>query len=84
MIQTGAKTMNLAEPLVLMRNNENLVRRRKNKEAHACSIWIMKYMRKTKFIGFHRYILDRLAYGFQYWAPSWLLSFVYKHILHKS
>ncbi len=81
-LQNDANCSNLETPLVYMRTSQDQLQRRKSKVAHQCSISIFKYMRKTKYIGLFRYLLNRFVYGAQYHLPAFVTKSYYK-ILHR-
>ena len=81
-LQNSAKCSNLETPLVYMRTSPDLLYRRRSKMAHKYSVDIIKYMRKTRYINFFRYLSNRFFYGLQYHSPVFVLKLYYK-ILHK-
>ena len=81
MIQNGARCLNLADNLVYMREDESTYLRRGNKEAYKSIVKLLKYMRKTRFIGFGRYLKNRILYFGNRATPNWLRKKIYKKML---
>lgn len=82
-IQNGATCANLGQPVVFMRESENLVKRRKNRIAYLCSVNINKRMRKTRFVSFGGYVKNRFLCFCQFHLPTPIIRLAYKH-LHKA
>ena len=83
MLQSNCSCINTQEPLVLMRENQSTIKRRRNRVAYNSLIKLFKYMRKTNYIGYFRYLMNRVEYAMQYYLPSKFVTFVYKVFLRK-
>lgn len=83
MIQKGAKCLNLPDNLVYMREDQATYLRRGNKEAYKSIVKLLKYMRKTHFIRFGRYLKNRILYFGNRVMPNWLRAKLYRKMLRK-
>lgn len=83
MIQKNCRCCNIAEELVLMRENPSTFKRRSNKEAFNSTMRLLKYMKNTKYISLYRYIVNLVLYFLQYIMPHKLVEHIYKKWLHK-
>ena len=80
MIQNGSRAANLSEPLVFMRVDDNLYKRRKNKDAYKSQKVLLKYMLKTRFIGRRVYLKSWFLYTALRVLPTPITKVAYSHV----
>lgn len=83
MIMNNCVSYNIQDCLVYMRENVNTFKRRANKKAYTSLVFLFKYMKKKKFIGFFRYLYNRFMYWCNYISPNWIRKVIYEHFYRK-
>lgn len=79
MIINNCVSYNFQESLVYMRENVDTFKRRANKKAYKSLVFLFKYMKKKKFIGFFRYLNNRFMYFCNYISPNFIRKIVYEN-----
>lgn len=74
---------NIQEPLVKMRADKNLFKRRSGKLYLKIQLQLFRYMRELKLINFYEYIISILIRCFSSLAPNFVREFMYKFFLRK-
>ena len=83
MLTKGFKGYNIQQPLVRMRANENLFKRRSGRQYIQIQLDLFGLMRRNGFITFPRYVCScaiRICSGI---APNWLRQFIFRKVLRK-
>ena len=80
MIQNGCKFNNVDIPLVYMRVNSDTFFRRKNKTAYKNSLFLNRYMLRTKYISIFTYFKNAFIYFFRQHLPNTLSSKITKSL----
>jgi len=83
LLLAGYKGYNIQEPLVLMRADNNLFKRRSGKKYINIQNDLLKYMKEKKFITNRQYILSKVIRTCSGYAPNWLRQIMFKKILRK-
>lgn len=83
MLIAGFKGYNIQEPLVWMRADSNLFKRRSGKLYRNIQLNLFKYMRKQGFITNAQYMKSCILRVGSSMAPNWLRRFMYKKMLRK-
>lgn len=83
MLIQGMKGYNIQEPLVWMRADSNLFKRRSGKMYIQVQLDLFKKMRDVGFISNTQYLKSVVVRGCSSVAPNWLRRFMYKRILRK-
>lgn len=83
MLMAGFKGHNLQEPLVWMRADSNLFKRRSGKTYRKTQIELFKYMKDQKFITNRQYVKSCTLRSVSSIAPNPLRRFVFKKVLRK-
>lgn len=84
MLIAGFKGYNIQEPLVWMRADSNLFKRRSGKLYRNIQLNLFKYMRKQGFITNAQYMKSCILRVGSSMAPNWLRRFMYKKMLRKA
>ena len=83
MLIAGMKGYNIQEPLVLMRADSNLFRRRSGRLYVEIQINLFKKMRDVGFITYPQYLKSTAIRICSASAPNWMRQFMFKKILRK-
>lgn len=83
MLITGAKGYNIQEPLVWMRADSNLFKRRSGKLYRDIQLNLFKYMKDQGFISGGQYLKSCILRVGSSMAPNWLREFMFKKVLRK-
>lgn len=83
MLIAGFKGYNIQEPLVYMRADSNLFKRRSGKLYRDIQINLFKYMKNQGFITTGQYIKSCILRVGSSRAPNWLRQFMFKKVLRK-
>lgn len=83
MLLNGAKGYNIQEPLVWMRADSNLFKRRSGKLYRQIQLDLFRYMKEQGFITGRQYIVSCILRAGSSMAPSWLREFMFKKVLRK-
>ena len=83
LIINGYKGYNIQEPLVYMRADENLFKRRSGKKYVKIQVDLLKYMKNKRFINSIEYIKAKIIRTCSGYAPNWLRQFMFKKFLRK-
>lgn len=83
MLIAGFKGYNIQEPLVWMRADSNLFRRRSGKLYWNIQRNLFKYMRNQGFISSGQYLKSCILRAGSSMAPNWLRQFIFKKKLRK-
>ena len=81
MLIAGYKGCNIQEPLVYMRADSNLFRRRSGRLYRDIQLDLFKYMKDQRFITNGQYVKSCVLRVGSSMAPNWLRQFVFKKIL---
>lgn len=84
MLIAGAKGYNIQEPLVYMRADSNLFKRRSGKLYRDIQLNLFRYMKQQSFISNGQYIISCILRVGSSMAPNWLRQFMFKRILRQS
>ena len=84
MLIAGAKGYNIQEPLVWMRADSNLFKRRSGKLYRDIQLDLFKFMRDQGFISSSQYIKSCILRVGSSMAPNWLREFMFKKLLRKT
>lgn len=84
MLISGFKGYNIQEPLVWMRSDSNLIKRRSGKLHRDIHLDLFKYMKDQGFISNTQYIKSCILRASSSMAPNWLRQFMYKKVLRKT
>ena len=82
-LTNGYEGYNIQEPLVHMRADRNLFKRRSGKNYRIIQKQLLKYMKDKKFINSYEYVTSRIIRFCSAIAPNWARSFLYKKALRK-
>lgn len=83
MLIAGYKGYNIQEPLVWMRADSNLFKRRSGKLYKDIQLNLFRYMKEQKFITSSQYIKSCIIRVGSSMAPNWLRQFMFKKMLRK-
>jgi glycosyltransferase involved in cell wall biosynthesis len=83
MLISGFKGYNIQEPLVWMRSDSNLFKRRSGKLYRDIQLNLFKYMKDQGFISNSQYIKSCILRASSSMAPNWLRQFIFKKVLRK-
>ena len=83
MLLKGYKGYNIQEPLLWMREDKNLFKRRSGKKYRIIQQNLLKYMKETGFISKKQYIKSYIVRTLSASAPNWLREIAYKKFLRK-
>lgn len=83
MLIDGVKGYNIQEPLVWMRADNNLFKRRSGKLYKDIQLNLLKYMKNQGFITTRQYMTSFLLRMASSMAPNWMRKFLYRKILRK-
>ena len=84
MLIAGFKGYNIQAPLVWMRADSNLFKRRSGNLYRKIQIDLFKYMKEQGFISNSQYLMSCVLRIGSSMAPNWLRQFMFKKILRKS
>ncbi len=84
MLIAGFKGYNIQEPLVWVRADSNMFKRRSGKLYRNIQLNLFKYMKDQGFISNAQYIKSCILRAGSSVAPNWLREFVFKRVLRKS
>lgn len=84
MLITGFKGYNIQEPLVWMRADSNLFKRRSGKLYRDIQLNLFKYMKDQGFISNTQYVKSCILRVGSSMAPNWLRQFMFKKVLRKA
>lgn len=84
MLIAGCKGYNIQEPLVWMRADSNLFKRRSGKLYRDIQLDLFRYMKEQGFISFLQYIQSCILRAGSSMAPNWLREFMFKKVLRKA
>ncbi|MBQ6222758.1 MAG: glycosyltransferase [Solobacterium sp.] len=83
MLLNGARGYNIQEPLVWMRADSNLFKRRSGKLYRQIQLDLFRYMKEQGFITRSQYMISCILRAGSSMAPSWLREFMFKKVLRK-
>lgn len=83
MLINGCKGYNIQEPLVYMRADGSLFKRRSGKQYRKIQLDLFRYMKDKGFISFREYLSSCIIRVLSAAAPNGLRRFVFKRILRK-
>lgn len=83
MLIKGYKGWNIQEPLVWMRADSNLFKRRSGKLYMDIQVGLFKRMLKAKYITFPQFCSSVIMRSCSSMAPNWARKYMFKHILRK-
>lgn len=83
MFLAGFTGYNIQEPLVWMRADSNLFKRRSGKLYRDIQLNLFKYMKEQGFITNSQYIKSCALRSFASMSPNWLRQYVFKKVLRK-
>lgn len=83
MLIAGFKGYNIQEPLVWMRADSNLFKRRSGKLYRDIQLNLFKYMKDQGFISTSQYVKSCILRVGSSMAPNWLREFMFKKVLRK-
>lgn len=83
MLIQGFKGYNIQEPLVFMRANDDLFKRRSGKLYRDTQTNLIRYMRAHNFISGRQFYFSYILRSASSMAPNWLRQFIFKLILRK-
>lgn len=83
MLIAGFKGYNIQEPLVWMRADSNLFKRRSGKLYRDIQLNLFKYMKDQGFISNGQYVKSCILRVGSSMAPNWLRQFMFKRVLRK-
>jgi len=84
MLIAGFKGYNIQEPLVWMRADSNLFKRRSGKLYRDIQLNLFKYMKDQGFISNTQYVKSCILRVGSSMAPNWLREFMFKKVLRKA
>lgn len=84
MLIEGFKGYNIQEPLVWMRADSNLFKRRSGKLYRDIQLNLFKYMKDQGFISKTQYVKSCILRVGSSMAPNWLREFMFKRVLRKA
>ena len=84
MLIAGFKGYNIQEPLVWMRADSNLFKRRSGKLYRDIQLNLFKYMKDQGFISTSQYVKSCILRVGSSMAPNWLRQFMFKKVLRKA
>lgn len=84
MLIDGFKGYNIQQPLVYMRADSNLFKRRSGKLYREIQINLFKYMRDKGFITNSQYVKSCVLRIGSSMAPNWLRQYLFKKVLRKT
>lgn len=84
MLIAGFKGYNIQEPLVWMRADSNLFKRRSGKLYRDIQLNLFKYMKDQGFISNGQYVKSCVLRVGSSMAPNWLRQFMFKRVLRKA
>ena len=84
MLIAGFEGYNIQEPLVWMRADSNLYKRRSGKLYRDIQLNLFKYMKDQGFISTSQYVKSCILRVGSSMAPNWLRKFVFKKVLRKA
>ena len=84
MLTAGFKGYNIQEPLVWMRADSNLFKRRSGKLYRDIQLNLFKYMKEQGFISTSQYVKSCILRVGSSMAPNWLREFMFKKVLRKA
>jgi len=84
MLIVGFKGYNIQEPLVWMRADSNLFKRRSGKLYRDIQLNLFKYMKDQGFISNTQYVKSCILRVGSSMAPNWLRQFMFKRVLRKA
>ena len=83
MLLAGYKGYNIQQPLVYMRADSNLFKRRSGKKYVIIQNNLLNYMKDKGFISNKQYIKSKIIRTCSGYAPNWMRKFIFKKILRK-
>ena len=83
MLIAGYRGYNIQEPLVWMRADSELFKRRSGKLYRDIQLNLFKYMREQGFISYPQYIKSCALRVGSSMAPNWLRQYIFKKVLRK-
>ena len=83
LLLAGYKGYNIQIPLVYMRADNNLFKRRSGKKYIKIQNDLLKYMKGKKFITKKQYIISKFIRTCSGYAPNWLRQWLFKKTLRK-
>ncbi len=84
MLLAGFRGYNIQEPLVYMRADDNLYRRRSGKTYRGIQLNLFRYMRDQGFISGREYAASCVLRTGASMAPNWLRRLAYRKVLRKT
>ena len=84
MLIAGFKGYNIQEPLVWMRADSNLFKRRSGKLYRDIQLNLFEYMKDQGFISTSQYVKSCILRVGSSMAPNWLREFMFKKVLRKA